>query len=39
MIEHMLERTSWNRKQAARLLQVSYKTLLLKIRGCGLEQD
>ncbi|MBW2400260.1 MAG: sigma-54-dependent Fis family transcriptional regulator [Deltaproteobacteria bacterium] len=37
VIEHMLHRTNWNRKQAARLLGVSYKTLLQKIRGCGLE--
>ena len=29
--------THWNRKQAAKLLGVSYKTLLQKIRGCGLE--
>lgn len=38
-IERMLERTSWNRKQAAKLLNVSYKTLLQKIRECGLEAD
>ena len=37
VIEHILHRTNWNRKQAARLLGVSYKTLLQKIRGCGLE--
>jgi two-component system response regulator AtoC len=36
-IERMLLRTSWNRKQAAKLLNVSYKTLLQKIRECGLE--
>jgi two-component system response regulator AtoC len=35
-IERVLHRTSWNRKQAARILGVSYKTLLLKIRECGL---
>ena len=38
-IEKALYRTSWNRKQAARLLGVSYKTLLLKIRECGLEGE
>jgi two-component system response regulator AtoC len=38
-IERMLLRTSWNRKQAAKLLSVSYKTLLLKIRACGLRAD
>jgi two-component system response regulator AtoC len=36
-IERVLHQTNWNRKQAARLLQVSYKTLLQKIRECGLE--
>jgi two-component system response regulator AtoC len=36
-IEHVLHHTNWNRKQAARLLGVSYKTLLHKIRDCGLE--
>ncbi|MCH7598164.1 MAG: sigma-54-dependent Fis family transcriptional regulator [Myxococcales bacterium] len=38
-IERILLRTSWNRKQAAKLLNVSYKTLLQKIRECGLEAD
>jgi two-component system response regulator AtoC len=37
-IERALYQTRWNRKQAARLLGVSYKTLLLKIRECGLEE-
>ncbi len=36
-IGHVLQHTGWNRKQAARILGVSYKTLLQKIRGCGLE--
>ena len=36
-IDAALHHTNWNRKQAARLLGVSYKTLLQKIRGCGLE--
>ena len=36
-IRTMLDHTNWNRKQAAKLLQVSYKTLLQKIRECGLE--
>ena len=35
-IERILVRTSWNRKQAAKLLNVSYKTLLQKIRETGL---
>ena len=36
-INQVLGHTHWNRKQAARLLNVSYKTLLQKIRYCGLE--
>jgi DNA-binding NtrC family response regulator len=36
-IDRVLHHTNWNRKQAAQLLGVSYKTLLQKIRGCGLE--
>ena len=36
-IEHMLQMTGWNRKQAAARLGVSYKTLLQKIRDCGVE--
>jgi two-component system response regulator AtoC len=39
MIGRVLQQTNWNRKRAARLLNVSYKTLLQKIRGCGLEPD
>jgi two-component system response regulator AtoC len=38
-IGRALQQTNWNRKRAARLLGVSYKTLLQKIRGCGLEPD
>jgi two-component system response regulator AtoC len=34
-----LERTCWNRKQAAKVLGVSYKTLLQKIRDIGIEAD
>jgi len=36
-IEHMLNLTGWNRKQAASRLGVSYKTLLQKIRDCEVE--
>ena len=36
-IARVLGFTNWNRKQAAKLLQVSYKTLLQKIRDCELE--
>jgi transcriptional regulator with GAF, ATPase, and Fis domain len=31
-IESALKRTAWNRKQAARLLSISYRGLLYKIR-------
>jgi two-component system response regulator AtoC len=35
-IGRVLQHTDWNRKRAAALLGISYKTLLQKIRGCGL---
>jgi DNA-binding NtrC family response regulator len=35
----VLQRTNWNRKQAAQLLGVSYKTLLHKICDAGLEPE
>jgi DNA-binding NtrC family response regulator len=35
-IQQALTLTSWNRKHAARVLGVSYKTLLQKIQTCGL---
>jgi len=38
-ISRVLAHTNWNRKRAARLLGVSYKTLLHKIRQIGLEPD
>jgi two-component system response regulator AtoC len=38
-ISAVLSRTDWNRRQAAELLGVSYKTLLQKIRLCGLSAD
>jgi two-component system response regulator AtoC len=38
-IEWVLKRTAWDRKQAAKLLDVSYKTLMRKIRACGLSVD
>lgn len=34
-----LEQTHWNRKAAARLLKISYKALLYKIRQCNLEGE
>jgi two-component system, NtrC family, response regulator AtoC len=35
MIMHALERTLWNRKRAAHELQISYKSLLYKIKQIG----
>jgi DNA-binding NtrC family response regulator len=37
-IGRALEQTNWNRKQAARLLNISYKALLYKIRQYGINQ-
>lgn len=39
LIAKALERTRWNRKRAARELQISYKSLLYKIKQTGLEKD
>jgi transcriptional regulator with GAF, ATPase, and Fis domain len=35
-LKEVLDRVRWNRTEAARLLKVSYKTLLCKISECGL---
>jgi two-component system, NtrC family, response regulator AtoC len=37
-IARALDQTNWNRKQAAALLQISYKALLYKIRQYGIAQ-
>jgi two-component system, NtrC family, response regulator AtoC len=37
-IEHALEQVRWNRRRAAQVLGVSYKTLLNKIKACGISQ-
>ncbi|MEP6643467.1 MAG: sigma-54 dependent transcriptional regulator [Acidobacteriaceae bacterium] len=37
-ISRALDETNWNRKQAAALLQISYKALLYKIRQYGIAQ-
>jgi two-component system response regulator AtoC len=37
LIQRALERTDGNRSQAARLLDISYKALVYKIRGYGLD--
>jgi DNA-binding NtrC family response regulator len=36
-LKHVLDRVHWNRREAARQLKVSYKTLRRKIDECGLE--
>ncbi len=38
-IRKALDETNWNRKQAAALLQISYKALLYKIKQYGLAQS
>jgi two-component system response regulator AtoC len=39
MILTQLQRTRWNRKRAARELQISYKALLYKLKQLGLESS
>lgn len=39
LIQKVLEETCWNRVQAARLLKISYRSLLHKIRETGLGGD
>ena len=36
--QHAATRCSWNRRKAAQMLGVSYKTLLNKIKECGISQ-
>jgi DNA-binding NtrC family response regulator len=38
-ITDTLDQTNWNRKEAARRLNISYKALLNKIQRYGLDQD
>jgi two-component system response regulator AtoC len=37
VLKQVLDRVHWNRREAARLLKVSYRTLRRKIEQCGLE--
>lgn len=39
LIQRALEKTHWNRKQAARELQISYKALLYKIKQMGVGEN
>ena len=38
-IQHALERFRWNRRKTAEYLQVSYKTLLNKMKECGISES
>jgi two-component system response regulator AtoC len=38
-LKRVLYQTNWNRKKAAKILEVSYKTLLQKIKDCGLAES
>ncbi len=38
-IEEVLEQVRWNRSEAARVLKISYKTLLTRITQCGLAPE
>jgi DNA-binding NtrC family response regulator len=37
VIAYVLEKTGWNRSKATKVLNISYKTLLYKIRDLGIE--
>jgi two-component system response regulator AtoC len=38
LIRHVLDRTRWNRRETSRILQISYKALLYKIKSSGLDR-
>ncbi len=38
VISYVLEKTGWNRSKAAKILNISYKTLLYKIKDLAIEQ-
>ena len=37
VISHVLNQTGWNRTKASKILKISYKTLLYKIKDLGIE--
>jgi two-component system response regulator AtoC len=39
LISAVLKETGWNRKRAAKILQISYKALLYKIKDLGLDRN
>ena len=38
LIEVVLERTNWNRRRTAEILQISYKALLYKMQNLGIRE-
>jgi transcriptional regulator with PAS, ATPase and Fis domain len=38
-IKHALERTGWNKRQAAKMLKISYKALFYKMADLGIERE
>jgi two-component system response regulator AtoC len=38
VISYVLEKTGWNRSKAAKILNISYKTLLYKIKDLDIDQ-
>ena len=39
VIAHALEQCRWNRVKTAKMLRISYRALLYKIKDMGLKQD
>ena len=39
VIARALEQTNWSRKEAARVLDISYKALLYKVRQYGIDRQ
>jgi DNA-binding NtrC family response regulator len=39
IILRALERSRWNRRRASQVLQISYRSLLYKMKKCGLRDD
>ena len=37
VIAYVLDKTGWNRSKATKILKISYKTLLYKIKDLGIE--
>jgi DNA-binding NtrC family response regulator len=37
VIAYVLKKTAWNRSKATKILKISYKTLLYKIKDLGIQ--